>query len=211
MWQESSPQAASLQQKTHQNDPKEMSPKQVENTEEQTKCPPNVNGKHLLIEIPKDDRRNVSPMTGERGTFTLLDSSRNTLSSSGCDNTSNQINNPTEPSNTFQGVLENPSTEGLCHLSHRETALNKFRLKRKDRCFEKKVGSLLIFKVLFQSISWYHLLQLVTYTIAFIFRFATRAGNYWRSSVHGLRVSLFVRTTAFREVRGTRYIVLRVF
>jgi pseudo-response regulator 5 len=139
MWQESSPQAASLQQKTHQNDPKEMSPKQVENTEEQTKCPPNVNGKHLLIEIPKDDRRNVSPMTGERGTFTLLDSSRNTLSSSGCDNTSNQINNPTEPSNTFQGVLENPSTEGLCHLSHREAALNKFRLKRKDRCFEKKV------------------------------------------------------------------------
>jgi pseudo-response regulator 5 len=140
MWQESTPQATSLQQKSQQNDPKEMDSKQVENAEQHTVInPPNANGKHLHIEIPTDEQRNVSPMTGESGTTTLLNSARNTLSSSGCDTTSNQINAPTEPSNTFQGVPENPSTEGSRHLSQREAALNKFRLKRKDRCFEKKV------------------------------------------------------------------------
>jgi pseudo-response regulator 5 len=145
MWQESTPQAVSSQQKAHQNYPKETGPKQIENTEEHTVInPPNVNGRNLHIEIPEDDQRNVSPMTGESGTTTLLDSARNTLSSSGCDNTSNRIDAPTEPSNTFQGVPENPSIEGSHHLSHREAALNKFRLKRKDRCFEKKVGSPLL-------------------------------------------------------------------
>jgi pseudo-response regulator 5 len=140
MWQESTPPAVSSQQKAHQNYPKETGPKQIENTEEHTVInPPNVNGRNLHIEIPEDDPRNVSPMTGESGTTTLLDSARNTLSSSGCDNTSNRIDAPTEPSNTFQGVPENPSIEGSHHLSHREAALNKFRLKRKDRCFEKKV------------------------------------------------------------------------
>ncbi|GJN34458.1 hypothetical protein PR202_gb23120 [Eleusine coracana subsp. coracana] len=87
----------------------------------------------------KDEQRNVSPMTGESGTTTLLDSARNTLSSSGCDTTSNQINAPSEPSNTLHGVPENLNMDGSRHLSQREAALNKFRLKRKDRCFEKKV------------------------------------------------------------------------
>uniref|UniRef100_A0A0A9CVZ7 Two-component response regulator-like APRR9 n=1 Tax=Arundo donax TaxID=35708 RepID=A0A0A9CVZ7_ARUDO len=136
MWQESIPQATSLQ----QNDPNEMGPKQVEDAEEQTVVsPPNANGKHLRIEIPKDEPRHVSPMTGESGSSTVLDSTRNTLSGSGCDSTSNRITAPPESSNTFSGVRENPSTEGSYHLSQREAALNKFRLKRKDRCFEKKV------------------------------------------------------------------------
>ncbi|KAK3129618.1 hypothetical protein QOZ80_6BG0482420 [Eleusine coracana subsp. coracana] len=140
MWQESTPQATSLQHKSQQNDPKEMDSKQVENAEQQTVVsPPNVNGKHLHIEIPTDEQRNVSPMTGESGTTTLLDSARNTLSSSGCDTTSNQINAPSEPSNTLHGVPENLNMDGSRHLSQREAALNKFRLKRKDRCFEKKV------------------------------------------------------------------------
>ncbi|XP_062193186.1 two-component response regulator-like PRR95 [Phragmites australis] len=136
MWHESTPQAASLQ----QNEPNEMGPKEVENAEEQiVTSPPNANGKHLRIEIPKDEPRHVSPMTGESGISAVLDSARNTLSGSGCDSTSNRIAAPTESSNTFNGVPENPSTEGSRHLSQREAALNKFRLKRKDRCFEKKV------------------------------------------------------------------------
>uniref|UniRef100_A0A0A9G040 CCT domain-containing protein n=1 Tax=Arundo donax TaxID=35708 RepID=A0A0A9G040_ARUDO len=139
MWQESTPQATSLQQKSQQNDPNEMGPKQVENAEEQTVISPNANGKHLRIEIPKDEPRHVSPMTGESGSSIVLDSARNTLSGSGCDSNSNRIAAPPESSNTFNDVPENPITEGSRHLSQREAALNKFRLKRKDRCFEKKV------------------------------------------------------------------------
>ncbi|KAL6655175.1 hypothetical protein ACP70R_006001 [Stipagrostis hirtigluma subsp. patula] len=139
MWQETTAQAASLQQKPQQNDSSEVEPKQTDNAAEQSVISPNANGKHLRIEIPKDEPRHVSPMTGESGSSTVLDSARNTLSGSGCDSTSNQITAPIEASNTFKPVPEHPSTEGSRHLSQREVALNKFRLKRKDRCFEKKV------------------------------------------------------------------------
>ncbi|CAD6218410.1 unnamed protein product [Miscanthus lutarioriparius] len=140
MWQESTPQATSLPQKSQQNEPNETGAKPVENAEEQFALgPPNASGKQLRVEIPKDDPRHVSPMTGESGTSTVLDSTRNTLSSSGCDSTSNLITAPTESSNAYKVVPETPSAEGSRHLSQREAALNKFRLKRKDRCFEKKV------------------------------------------------------------------------
>ncbi|CAL5073131.1 unnamed protein product [Urochloa decumbens] len=137
MWQESTPQATSLQQKAQQNEPNEMGPKPVENMEVQSVISPNSSGKQLRVEIPRDEARHVSPMTGESGTSTVLDSARNTLSGSGCDSNSNRITAHTESSNTFKGVPE--SAEGSRHLSLREAALNKFRLKRKDRCFEKKV------------------------------------------------------------------------
>lgn len=142
MWQESTPQSTSLQQKSQHNEPNEMGPKSVENTDEQSVIisRPNSSGKQLCVEIPRDEARHVSPMTGESGTSTVLDSARNNLSGSGCDSNSNRITAPTESSNTFKGVPETPSTEGSRYLSQREAALNKFRLKRKDRCFEKKVG-----------------------------------------------------------------------
>jgi pseudo-response regulator 5 len=140
-WQESTPQATSLPQKSQQKEPVEMDAKPVENAEEQFVVgPPSASGKQLHVEIPKDDLRHISPVTGESGISTVLDSTRNTLSSSGCDSTSNQITAPTEPSsNVYRGVPETARAEGLRHLSQREAALNKFRLKRKDRCFEKKV------------------------------------------------------------------------
>jgi len=129
-----------VQQKSQQNEPNEMGPKPVQNAEEQSHIShPSSNGKQVRVEIPKDEARHVSPMTGESGTSTVLDSVRNTLSVSGCDSNSNRIPAPTESSNTFKGVPETPSAEGSRHLSQREAALNKFRLKRKDRCFEKKV------------------------------------------------------------------------
>ncbi|KAF0924397.1 hypothetical protein E2562_010072 [Oryza meyeriana var. granulata] len=78
--------------------------------------------------------RHVSPTTGESGSSTVLDSARKTLSGSVCDSSSNHMNAPTESANIVKVVPENPSTEGLRHLSQREAALNKFRLKRKDRC-----------------------------------------------------------------------------
>ncbi|XP_009389640.2 two-component response regulator-like APRR3 isoform X1 [Musa acuminata AAA Group] len=51
------------------------------------------------------------------------------------------------PASTFNAIesgnesgVQNSGRKGLdCHLSPREAALIKFRLKRKDRCFEKKV------------------------------------------------------------------------
>nr|CAB3454045.1 unnamed protein product [Digitaria exilis] len=144
MWQESTPQKTSLQQKSQQTEPNEMGPKAVENTEEQSVIisRPNSSGKQLRVEIPRDEARHVSPMTGESGTSTVLDSARNNLSGSGsgCDSNSNRITAPTESSNTFNGVPETPGTEGSRHLSQREAALNKFRLKRKDR-FGTKVGN----------------------------------------------------------------------
>ncbi|CAD6224099.1 unnamed protein product [Miscanthus lutarioriparius] len=140
MWHESTPQATSLPQKSQQNEPNEMGAKPVENAEEPFVIgPPSASGKQLHVEIPKDDPRHISPMTGESGISTVLDSTRNTLSSSGCDSISNQITAPTKSSNVYKGVPETPSAEGSRHLSQREAALNKFRLKRKDRCFEKKV------------------------------------------------------------------------
>ncbi|WVZ65669.1 hypothetical protein U9M48_014992 [Paspalum notatum var. saurae] len=139
MWQESTPQAPSLQQKSQQNEPIEMGPNPIENAEKQSVINSHASGKQLRVEIPRDEPRLVSPMTGESGSSTVLDTARNTLSSSGCDSTSNRITALTESSNTCRGVPETPSTDGSRHLSQREVALNKFRLKRKDRCFEKKV------------------------------------------------------------------------
>ncbi|ONM56742.1 Two-component response regulator-like APRR9 [Zea mays] len=140
MWQESTPQATSLPQKSPQNEPNEMGAKPVINAGEQFAMgPPSASGKQLHVEILNDDPRHISPMTGESGISTVLDSTRNTLSSSGCDSISNQITAPTESSNVYKDVPETPSAEGSRHLSQREAALNKFRLKRKDRCFEKKV------------------------------------------------------------------------
>ncbi|KAL6846713.1 hypothetical protein ACP4OV_024161 [Aristida adscensionis] len=140
MWEESStPQAASVQQKSQQNQPNGMDPKQVGNGEERSVISPHVNGKHLRVEIPKDEPRHVSPMTAESGSSAVLDSAINTLSGGGCDSASNQMTAPTESPNRFKGVPENPSTESSRHQSQRLAALNKFRLKRKERCFEKKV------------------------------------------------------------------------
>ncbi|OEL19975.1 Two-component response regulator-like PRR95 [Dichanthelium oligosanthes] len=138
MWKESTPQATSLHQNSQQNESNEVGPKPVENMEEQSVISPPTQ-KQLRVEIPKGEARHVSPMTGESGSSMVLDSARNTLSGSGCDSTPNRITAPTESSNTFKGVPETPNTEGSRHLSQREAALNKFRLKRKDRCFEKKV------------------------------------------------------------------------
>uniref|UniRef100_A0A0E0M3T1 Pseudo-response regulator n=1 Tax=Oryza punctata TaxID=4537 RepID=A0A0E0M3T1_ORYPU len=132
-WQDANTQVTSLQ----QNGPKDMDSKKDENAEEQTaRSHQSANRKHLRIEIPTDEPRHVSPTTGESGSSTVLDSARKTLSGSVCDSSSNHMIAPTESSNV---VPENPNSECLRHLSQREAALNKFRLKRKDRCFEKKV------------------------------------------------------------------------
>lgn len=68
------------------------------------------------------------------------------------DRGTNDCDKTTEaPASTFNAIesgnesgVQNSGRKGLdCHLSPREAALIKFRLKRKDRCFEKKVIGLL--------------------------------------------------------------------
>ncbi|KAK1632492.1 hypothetical protein QYE76_006807 [Lolium multiflorum] len=140
MSQQASTQATSSQQKRQQNDPTEMDSQQTENTQGQEVLPaPNANEKHLQVEIPSDNQGHVSLMTGESGSSNVLNNSGNGLSGSACGSSSNPITSPTEPCNASTGISENPSMEGSHHLSQREVALNKFRLKRKERCFEKKV------------------------------------------------------------------------
>jgi pseudo-response regulator 5 len=141
MSQEASTQATSSQQKWEQNNPTEMDSQQSENTQGQEVFPPpNANEKHLHVQIPSDNPRHVSLMTGDSGSSNVLNNSGNALSGSACGSSSNPITSPTEPCNASNGVPENPSMDGSHHLSLREVALNKFRLKRKERCFEKKVG-----------------------------------------------------------------------
>uniref|UniRef100_A0ACD5XZE5 Uncharacterized protein n=1 Tax=Avena sativa TaxID=4498 RepID=A0ACD5XZE5_AVESA len=141
--QEASTQATSSQHKWQHNGPTEMDSQQTENTQGQEVLPPpKANEKHLHVEIPSDNPRHVSPspMTGESGSSAVLNNSGNALSGSACGSSSNlMITTPTEPCNASNGVPENPGMEGAPHLSQREVALNKFRLKRKERCFEKKV------------------------------------------------------------------------
>ncbi|URD91063.1 CCT motif [Musa troglodytarum] len=65
----------------------------------------------------------------------------NDCGTNGCDKTTEA------PASTFNAIesgnesgVQSSGRKGLdCHLSRREAALIKFRLKRKDRCFEKKV------------------------------------------------------------------------
>jgi pseudo-response regulator 5 len=140
MSEQASTQGTSSQQKRQQNDLTEMDSQQTENTRGQEVLPPpNENEKHLHVEIPSENLRHVSPMTGESGSSTVVNNSGNALSGSACGSSSNPITSPTEPCNVSSGVPENSGMEGSQHLSQREAALNKFRLKRKERCFEKKV------------------------------------------------------------------------
>lgn len=140
MSQEASTQVTSSQQKWQHNGPTEMDSQQTENAEgQEVLSTPNANEKHLRVEIPSDNPRHVSPMTGESGSSTVLNNSGNALCGSACGSSTNPITSPTEPCNAVNGAPENPSMEGSHQLSLREVALNKFRLKRKERCFEKKV------------------------------------------------------------------------
>ncbi|XP_037435531.1 two-component response regulator-like PRR95 [Triticum dicoccoides] len=132
---------------SQQNDLAEMDCQQTESTQRQEVLPPpTANEKHLHVEIPSDSNpQQVSPMAGESGSGSStvlnnsLNNSGNALSGSACGSSSNRIATPTEQCNASDSATENPSMEGSHQLSQREIALNKFRLKRKERCFEKKV------------------------------------------------------------------------
>ncbi|KAK9093742.1 hypothetical protein Scep_025211 [Stephania cephalantha] len=92
----------------------------------------------------------ILPGTGQSGTTSLCDGAGIYGNSSGCGSINNGRNENVAATTASRAVLENGKSEGLLihegtrginphRSSQREAALNKFRLKRKDRCYEKKV------------------------------------------------------------------------
>lgn len=77
------------------------------------------------------------------------------------------------PASTFNAIesgnesgVQNSGRKGLdCHLSPREAALIKFRLKRKDRCFEKKVIGILFALAFIGCSAHWHMFLAWFYTV----------------------------------------------
>ncbi|WOK92895.1 two-component response regulator-like PRR95 isoform X1 [Canna indica] len=97
-----------------------------------------------------DEQKHVSSAAGESGGSSICNGSRNHLNSSECGSVLSGTAGHTFTTNAFRPMTvsgndeANLVCEGMkpadCHrLTQREMALNKFRLKRKERCFEKKV------------------------------------------------------------------------
>ncbi|KAL0928252.1 hypothetical protein M5K25_000125 [Dendrobium thyrsiflorum] len=95
-----------------------------------------------------DEQRHVSAVTGDSAS--VCSDSRYNLNENGSTGVSNENNRPVTPFNTCESSARSGDDDAFqnfgelksanqCHLSQREAALNKFRLKRKERCFEKKV------------------------------------------------------------------------
>ncbi|XP_008777759.1 two-component response regulator-like PRR95 isoform X2 [Phoenix dactylifera] len=92
-----------------------------------------------------DEQRHVSSATAESGSGSVCNGGRNG-GASACNESIGHITG----SNNFKATTESGNHDGtIAHegtkpmdfyrLSQREEALNKFRMKRKDRCYEKKV------------------------------------------------------------------------
>ncbi|PSS32282.1 Two-component response regulator-like [Actinidia chinensis var. chinensis] len=88
-----------------------------------------------------DDRRHFSSATDQSASSSFCNGTASHLNSIGCGSNGNVDQAP-----VVRAAAESGKEEGVCihdrnsHRSvQREAALNKFRLKRKDRCFEKKV------------------------------------------------------------------------
>ncbi|KAJ4950924.1 hypothetical protein NE237_027756 [Protea cynaroides] len=97
-----------------------------------------------------EDPRDVSPPTGQSANSSICNAARTLLNSSGCGSVCNESNRnatvvvaarATAESRSGESLFVHDRIEGMDpHRStQREAALTKFRLKRKDRCYEKKV------------------------------------------------------------------------
>nr|XP_010909921.1 two-component response regulator-like PRR95 isoform X2 [Elaeis guineensis] len=97
-----------------------------------------------------DEQRHVSSATAESGSGSVCNGGRSHLNSSGGGSACNESTGHITVSEIFKATTESGNNDGtIAHegtkpmdfhqLSQREVALNKFRMKRKDRCYEKKV------------------------------------------------------------------------
>ncbi|KAG9455464.1 hypothetical protein H6P81_008368 [Aristolochia fimbriata] len=96
-------------------------------------------------QLESDDTRHPTSVNAQSGSSGLCTGSKSYLNSSGCGSVCNGSNRNITPaaaaeSGTDEGPLTNDGVRVVDYRSsQREAALTKFRLKRKDRCFEKKV------------------------------------------------------------------------
>ncbi|KAK1303685.1 Two-component response regulator-like PRR95 [Acorus calamus] len=97
-----------------------------------------------------EDQRRASSITVQSRSSSVLNGGRSNLNSNGCGNFSNASSGNVNAATVNRVTSENTNVE--CLFTHdgtkmvdysrsaqREAALMKFRMKRKDRCFEKKV------------------------------------------------------------------------
>ncbi|KAG6485032.1 two-component response regulator-like PRR95 [Zingiber officinale] len=90
-----------------------------------------------------DEHRHVTSANGESAASSICNTSRNHLNGSECGSGLSGTNvfwRMTVSGNDEDKLAYDGTKPADCHLlTQREMALNKFRLKRKERCFEKKV------------------------------------------------------------------------
>ncbi|KAL5805325.1 hypothetical protein ACOSQ3_032125 [Xanthoceras sorbifolium] len=92
-----------------------------------------------------DDRGHISPATDQSASSSFCNGAISRFNSTGYGSTCGSNSNVDQGA-VVRAAAESINEEGLIHSSgnshrsiQREVALNKFRLKRKDRCYEKKV------------------------------------------------------------------------
>ncbi|KAF6136248.1 hypothetical protein GIB67_001657 [Kingdonia uniflora] len=89
-----------------------------------------------------NDLRNVSPVAGQSANSSLCNSVISQRNSSGSESNCNGNGENVSPVSVNDGSLfvsDESRVVDIYYSTHREAALAKFRLKRKDRCFDKKV------------------------------------------------------------------------
>ncbi|GKU88974.1 hypothetical protein SLEP1_g3179 [Rubroshorea leprosula] len=97
-----------------------------------------------------EDRGQISPATDQSTTSNFCNGARTHLNGSGCGNAC-ACNGDVDQVTVVNASVEGRKEDGLLSPSgnsdrsiQREAALTKFRLKRKDRCYEKKVWGFII-------------------------------------------------------------------
>lgn len=97
-----------------------------------------------------EDRGHISPTTDQSGSSSFCNGPISRINSMGCYGSACGSNSNVDQNAIGRAAAESRNEEGLLPSSanshrsiQREAALNKFRLKRKDRCYEKKVMQLL--------------------------------------------------------------------
>ncbi|XP_043723473.1 two-component response regulator-like PRR95 [Telopea speciosissima] len=108
-----------------------------------------LHGQELNVEALEDPGE-ISPLTGQSANSSIYNGARSHLNSSGCGSVCNGTNGnatavvaarATAESRSGESLFVHDRVEGMDpnRSTQREAALTKFRLKRKDRCYEKKV------------------------------------------------------------------------
>uniref|UniRef100_A0A1D1Z271 Two-component response regulator-like PRR95 n=1 Tax=Anthurium amnicola TaxID=1678845 RepID=A0A1D1Z271_9ARAE len=127
--------------------------------------PHNQNAEKQVYEAEREDdlnaksleeKQHISPVTAQSGSSSLCNGSRSHLNSNGCGSVCDGSNGNLKaiyngsPTNVSRSNIKCANGNGFFTCdgikpanfqlsTQREAALNKFRLKRKDRCYEKKV------------------------------------------------------------------------